>query len=85
MTQRLTDAFGARRVGDITTADAQRFYNQVADECSHSTARRYLTLLRLIFNKGRAWGDFHGDNPCQLVKAGRSQSPRPISHRRLNA
>lgn len=76
MMPKFNATFGTMRLGDITAGDVQKLYNEIAARRSHSTARRYLTLLRLIFNKGRAWGDFHGDNPCLGVKMGREANHR---------
>ncbi len=59
--------FGGKRIGDITVADAQRFYNNTLARTSASTANRYLTLLSSLFNKARDWKDFHGENPCSSV------------------
>lgn len=60
--------FGPRKIGDIGAGDIQAYYNEIAVRASVSTANRHLTLIRAIFNKARAWGDFYGDNPCGLVK-----------------
>ena len=63
-------------MGNITTGDVQRFYNGIANQRTHSTANRYLTLLRLLFNKAKLWGNFYQDNPCTGIKKGREAAPR---------
>ena len=76
MVRQLRAHFKARRLADIGAADVQRYYNMVAARTSNSTANRHLTLLRSIFNKAKAWGDFHGDNPCGAVKKQREAPHR---------
>lgn len=76
MVPKFNAAFGQMKVGEITAATIQKFYNELASRRTHSTARRYMTLLRLIFNKAKAWGDFVGDNPCSAVKQGREANHR---------
>lgn len=73
---RLKDRFSGKRIGDITAADIQAFYNETATSTSVATANRYLTVLRSLFNKARAWGDLHGENPCSGVKKGRETNHR---------
>ena len=68
-------------------ADIQRYYNQIAARASYATANRHLTLLRSIFSKAKAWGDFYGDNPCQQVKK-RGEPPhrmRYLSYEEMDA
>lgn len=76
MMPKFNSTFGHMKMGDIRAAHIQKLYNEIAGRRSHSTARRYLTLLRLIFNKAKAWGDFVGDNPCSGVKLGREANHR---------
>lgn len=73
---RIRPVLGSKRIGDITAGDIQAFYNEIASANSNSTANRYLTLIRLIFNKAIAWGDFRGINPCAGVKKGREAHHR---------
>ena len=107
MLDKIKAEFGTKKVGDISTADVQRFYNEIvsrrttarADSAvkkagnipaaeaqrlhseaighpTSATANRYLSLLRSIFNKAEAWGDFHGKNPCSGIKKGRESAHR---------
>jgi integrase len=76
MLRQLKAHFKNKRIADIGTAEVQRYYNLVAARTSNSTANRHLTLLRSIFNKAKAWGDFHGDNPCAMVKKQREAAHR---------
>lgn len=74
--------FGSKRIGSITAGDCQAFYNEIAaprqegQPPRYSTANRYLTLLRLIFNRAADWGEFHGDNPCGRVRKGKEPAHR---------
>jgi integrase len=68
--------FTGRKMAEIGTAEIQGFYNEVAAHASSSTANRYLTLVRSIFNKAKAWGDFFGENPCAFVKKQRERGHR---------
>lgn len=76
MFKKVKEALDPKKIGRITAADVQQFYNEIASRTSNSTANRYLTLLKLIFNKARAWGDFYGDNPCSTVKKRREPKGR---------
>jgi integrase len=82
MFQKVKARFIDKKIGAITTADVQRYYNEIASAHTKATANRYLGLLRSMFNKAHDWGDFHGDNPCSRVEKGR-ESPhrlRYLSH-----
>lgn len=72
----IRERFKGRKVGEITSADIQRFYNEIQARASASTANRYLTLLCSLFNKAKAWGHFYGDNPCSMVKKQREPNHR---------
>jgi integrase len=76
MLRRFKVAFGTKRIGDISAGDVQRFYNEAANASSNANANRQLAMLRSIFNRAKAWGDSHGENPCAAVKRGREESHR---------
>ena len=76
MMPKFNSTFGHMKMGDIRAANIQKLYNEIAGRRTHSTARRYLTLLRLIFNKAKAWDDYVGENPCAGVKMGREANNR---------
>lgn len=76
MFEKLKTAFKGKRIAEVTTADVQRFYNEIASRKTAATANRYLSLARLMFNKAEAWGDFHGKNPCAGVRKGRESAHR---------
>lgn len=69
--------FGSRKIGAINGGDVQRFYAKIAAPTRedqgqrYSTANKYLTLLKSIFNRAALWGDFQGINPCRGIKKGR--------------
>ena len=76
MMPRIIAAIGAKPIGNITPQDIQAFYNQLESTSSTSTANRHLTLIKAIFNKAKAWGTFHGENPCAAVKKKREPNHR---------
>jgi len=72
----IREVLGPKRIGSITSADIQSLYNAIEQRASTSTANRKLTLIKMIFNKAKLERDFHGDNPCLWVKAGREPNHR---------
>lgn len=76
MMKEIEGRFGAKMVGHITTGEIQGYYNEVAERTSCANANRYLTLIRSVYNKAKAWGDFYGDNPCNGAKKGREAAHR---------
>ncbi|WP_428898437.1 Site-specific recombinase XerD [Parelusimicrobium proximum] len=68
--------FGGMIAAQITPAQIQAFYNERTAETSASTANKYLTLIKVIFNKAKRWGKFHGDNPCCMVNKQREANHR---------
>lgn len=73
------DRFGSRKIGQISVAEIQAFYNEIASRGrpgSPSTANRHLTLLSSVFGKAKSWGDFYGDNPCAAVRRQREANHR---------
>ena len=67
MLRYFNESIGDKKLTEISVGDLQKFYNDTVQRTSAPTANRYLTLLKCIFNKAKAWGDFHGDNPCNRV------------------
>lgn len=76
MFEKIKTAFKGKRLNTITTADIQAFYNEISVRRTPATANRYLSLLRLMFNKAEVWGDFYGKNPCAGIKKGRETAHR---------
>jgi integrase len=76
MLKEIRTALGAKKAGAITAADIQGFYNTIAVRASNSTANRHLSLIKAIFNKALAWGDFYGVNPCSRLKKGKEPAHR---------
>lgn len=66
--KRILAAFGDKCFQDISTVDIQRFYNELLKVVSPLTANHYLALIRSIFNRAKAWGDFVGENPVRNVR-----------------
>ena len=60
--------FGTLRMGAIGPSEIQRYYNEIVARASNATANRNLSLLKSMFNKAKAWGDFYGENPCAAIK-----------------
>lgn len=76
MLSEVRQRFKGHKIGNLTAADIQRHYNEVAARASASTANRHLTLWRLVFNKAISWGDHFGVNPCSKVKKQREAPSR---------
>ena len=72
----LKTEFGSRKIGSITVADIQSYYNRKRNETSNTTANRWVGLLSVIFNRARVWGDFYGENPCTRIQRGRETAHR---------
>ena len=60
--------FGQLSMAGVRPAEIQRYYNEIAARASNATANRHLAMLRLMFNKAKAWGDYFGENPCASIK-----------------
>ncbi len=63
--------FGQKKLGSIGVADIQHYYNEVKTRTCSTTANKHLTLIKLIFNCAKKWGDFHEENPCGRYKVER--------------
>jgi integrase len=57
-----------RKLSDISRAEVARLHAKLGDEHGHYSANRTLALLRTMFNLGRTWELFSGDNPAQGIK-----------------
>lgn len=60
--------FGARRVGAISPTDVQRFYNDIVERASVSTANRNVVFFGSIFNWAIKFDHFFGKNPCAPIE-----------------
>lgn len=67
MLKKITDRFGNKSTGDISVAEIQAFYNEIRARASVSTANRYLTLFKSVFNRAIAWELFNGVNPAAKI------------------
>lgn len=76
MLKEVREEFKGKKIGAITAADVQVFYNKIAARTSPSTANKFLTITHSLFSKAKAWGDFFGDNPCGQVKRQREAPHR---------
>lgn len=85
MFREVRERFGERPIGTITAVDIERFYNEVAERASNSTANRNLVFLASIFNRAIEWDDFAGRNPCKAVKKRREPVGRTrfLSHEEM--
>lgn len=72
-------AAGVRTLGEISLplverfraavlAGDRRFKDGKPHEASRATANRYCALLRIVFNRARAWGVHTGTNPAAQLK-----------------
>ena len=76
MLKKITDRFGNQNAGDISAAEIQAFYNEIRARASVSTANRYLTLLKSVFNRAIALELFHGENPAVKITKGKEPTHR---------
>lgn len=74
--EELKREFGATKMADLSTAVIQGFYNRKVAQTCASTANRTMALLTAVINRGRDWGDFHGENPADRVRRRRSNPCR---------
>lgn len=68
MLGQLYEYFGERLANEILTKDVQAYYNCKLKETSASTANRNLTLIKTVYNRAVAWGDYVGPNPANGVQ-----------------
>lgn len=68
--------FANKKVYEITTENIQSFYNNILATTSPSTANRYFSLIRAIFNKADDLGLYTGRNPCKGVSRRPDNPPR---------
>ena len=73
---KILERFGHMKVANITTEDAQKFYNDTWERTSASTANRQFTLFRAIINKAITLKLYKGQNPCAGVIRQRENPPR---------
>lgn len=59
---------GSSLADDLNTKDFQEFYNRKLQTRSASTANRYLTLIKTVYNRAIEWGDIKGPNPANGVR-----------------
>ncbi len=80
MMPRIVARFMGRMLADIKATEIQEFYNELLVDSgqngSPANANRYRTLLLLIFNKAKLWGDFFGDNPVKAVTRKKEDNER---------
>jgi len=75
MLKEIRQEFGNKKVDEITALEVSSFYNKVKERASVSTANRYLTLLKMIFNKGIKW-ELVDSNPVSKVSKGKEPPGR---------
>lgn len=68
MFREIRSRFGERHAGSITPSDVQRFYNEVVERASISTANRHLVFFGSIFNWALKFDHYHGKNPCRPIE-----------------
>lgn len=79
MLELLYKYFGNRLAAEITTKDIQAYYNWKLRETSASTANRNLTLIKTVYNRAVAWGDYAGANPTAGVQR-RPENPSRLRY-----
>ena len=63
-----------RKLSTIKRNDVQRLHSEIGKKSGPYAANRVLALLRTIYNKAEAWGDYQGDNPATGVEKFREKS-----------
>ncbi len=56
-----------RSLSSVTRRDVQSLHGRIGKKHGHYIANRVLALLKLLFNKGKAWGHIAGENPATGV------------------
>ena len=64
----------ARQAASITPADLQAFYNLKAQEASSTTANKYLSIVKSVFNRAIEWETSTARTP--RARSGASPIPR---------
>ena len=79
--------FGDRPAGEISVADLEIYCNEIRTRSSVSTANRYLTLIKAVYNNGINKDIYIGPNPAAKVTKGREPNNRTryLSHAELRA
>jgi integrase len=75
MLDKIKEYLSNKKCEEITALDISSFYNQIKEKASTSTANRYLTLLKMIFNKGIKW-EMIDSNPATKVAKGKEPPGR---------
>lgn len=68
MFREVRNRFGDRPAGAISPSDVQRFYNEVVERASVSTANRNLVFLGSIFRWAIKFEHYYGKNPCAPIE-----------------
>ena len=74
--ERFKDAFGGKRLAEISSAEVQGYYNETENRTTVATANRQANFLSAIFSRAKEWGDLSGDNPVKKVRRGREENRR---------
>ncbi|KAF0125441.1 MAG: integrase family protein [Elusimicrobia bacterium] len=72
----LGEKFGDIPAGNIPAVDLQIYYNEIRARSSISTANRYLTLIKAVYNNGLHKEIYHGPNPAAKVSKGKEPPNR---------
>jgi len=75
MLNEIKQEFANKKSEEITPLDISSFYSKIKERASISTANRYLTFLKMIFNKGIKW-DMINSNPATKVLKGKEPPGR---------
>lgn len=72
--ERYLKSLKTRKLSAIRQSDIQRLHNQLGTEKGHTTANRALELVRVVYNKAIAWGEYEGKNPTTAIQKFKTQS-----------
>ncbi|MFC1804294.1 tyrosine-type recombinase/integrase [Candidatus Omnitrophota bacterium] len=71
--KRLKAHFASKHLYEITPLEVEKYRREVSGEVQPATVNRILALLKSMFNRAIAWGDYHGTNPVKGIRFYREQ------------
>jgi len=69
-----------RKLSALNQRDIQALHGQIGKDHGHYLANRVLALLKVMFNKAKAWGLYTGDNPAVGVERFSERSRERFLH-----
>ncbi|MBI2071322.1 MAG: tyrosine-type recombinase/integrase [Elusimicrobia bacterium] len=66
--QRITVAFGDKKLDAVKTTDVLSYLTKLREHNSPATFNRHLAIIKSVFNRAIEWGKFMGPNPAVKIK-----------------